>query len=508
MNITNMQMGLKVFAEQKPHEVAITSYGQSLTFQDLYHRVNALTNSLVALGVQKGDHIAVYMRNRLEMPEIYYAISAVGAVCLPVNYMLVGDSLTNLLNASDVKYVFVEEDQLSQIEAIQDRLTYISSQTIIVVGSTSETPVNHYESMLQQSSIEDPTILVDPDATFNILFTSGTTSLPKGIVFDGDTVFKRTQSFGNEWKMDSSTVTLISVPIYHSVGLTFTWFLPLFGCKLVIMREFDPILTLQWIQDHQITHAFFVPTQYHHLLQVPNIRHYQLSSLQLLIAAAAPLSAEKKKQITEKFNCRLTEFFGSSETSAYIILRPEDVIDKAASIGKKIDETVVEIRLIDAQGNDVSPGEDGEFAIRSPYLFSEYYKAPQETQDSHLPGGWYCTGDMGKIDSDGFYYLLDRKKDMLISGGVNIYPKDIEEVVQLHPAVQEVAVIGIPDELWGEAVKAYIVLKEGQSCSEEEMIHDSNKKLAKFQRIKEVDFIQALPRNPSGKILKRELRKN
>ncbi|PIC70630.1 hypothetical protein CSV77_06820 [Sporosarcina sp. P16b] len=506
MKVKNMQMGLQVFAEEKPHEVAIVCYEQALTFQDLYHRVNTIANSLLELGVTKGDHIAVYMRNRLEMPEIYYAISVVGAVCLPINYMLEGDSLSGLLNGSDARYVFVEGELLPKIEVVKDQLSYVSNKTIIVLDAKPETPFSNYESMLQHGSTEDPTVLVNPDDTFNIMFTSGTTSLPKGIVIDGGTTFKRVHCFTEEWQMNSSSVTLITVPLYHSVGLTFSWLLPLLGSRLIIMREFNPKLTLQWIEDHQITHAFFVPTQYHYLLQVPELEKFQFSSLQLLIAAAAPLSAEMKKQIVGKFRCDLTEFFGSSETSAYITLRPEDVINKATSIGRKLKEKEVEVRLIDADGNDVGLGEDGEFAIRSPYLFSEYYKSPEQTEETFLPGGWYCTGDMGKMDCDGFYYLLDRKKDMLISGGVNVYPKDIEEVVQRHPAVEEVAVIGIPNERWGEAVKAYIVLKKDQSCSAEDMMLFSNEKLANFQRVKEVEFIDALPRNPSGKILKRQLR--
>lgn len=508
MKVTNMHMGLQVFAEKKPNEVAIVCYEKSLTYQDLYHHVNALANSLVELGVKKGDHIAVYMRNCLEMPVIYYAISSVGAICLPINYMLVGETLSSLLNAADAKYIFVEDEFSSKIEDIKDSLTHVSDKTIITVGSAAGTNFNTYESMIQKGSTENPDVLVTLEDQFNIMFTSGTTSLPKGIVVDSGTTYKRTHSFMEEWGMDSSTVLLISVPLYHSVGLTLSWTLPLLGLRLIIMREFNPVLTLEWIEKHQITHSFFVPTQYHYLLQVPEIEKYDFSSLQLLIAAAAPLSAENKKRILGTFGCGLTEFFGSSETSAYIMLYPDDVIRKAASIGQKMKEPDVEIRLVDNDGNDVASGEDGEFAIRSPYLFSEYYKAPEQTEESFLPGGWYCTGDMGKMDSEGFYYLLDRKKDMLISGGVNVYPRDIEEVVQTHPAVQEVAVIGIPDELWGEAVKAYVVLKEEQSFNAEEMMLFSNEKLAKYQRIKEVEFIDALPRNPSGKILKRELRKN
>lgn len=505
MKITNMQMGLKVFAEEKPHDVAIVYYDQSLTFQNVYHRVNAIANSLLSLGVKKGDHIAVYMRNRMEMPETLYAIAAVGAVCLPINYMIDGENLLNLLSFSDVQYIFVEKEQLPNIEAIKEQLTFIRNEAIITVGSNSNEEYTNYNTMLQLGSIEDPNIQMSPEDTFNIMYSSGTTSLPKGIVFNEGKVFERMGNATKEWQINSSSITLISVPIYHSVGHTFTWFLPLFGCRIVIMREFNPITSLQMMQEHQVTHAFFVPTQYNFLLQASEVKEYQLLSLQLLISAAAPLSANMKKQIIKQFNCNLTEFFGSSETGAFLYLRPEDVVNKTASLGKKSE--IVEVRLVDNNGNDVGVGEDGEFVIRSPFLFNEYYKLPHETKNAYLPGGWFCTGDMGKIDSEGFYYLLDRKKDMLISGGVNVYPKDIEEVIQLHPAVLEVAVIGIPSKRWGESVKAFVVLKEDKEITEDELIHFCNEKLAKFQRIKELEFINSLPRNPSGKILKRELRK-
>jgi acyl-CoA synthetase (AMP-forming)/AMP-acid ligase II len=180
------------------------------------------------------------------------------------------------------------------------------------------------------------------------------------------------------------------------------------------------------------------------------------------------------------------------------------VVKKAASLGQQCD--FVEVRLVDDQGNDVAAGEDGEFVIRGPVLFSHYYNLPQETAESMLPDGWFRTGDMGYQDEEQFYYLRDRKKDMIISGGVNIYPKDIEEVLLMHPDVFEAAVIGFPDEVWGEAVKAFVVLKESAQCDPEELLLFSNEKLAKFQRIKALEFVSSLPRNPSGKVLKRELR--
>ncbi|MDF2680573.1 MAG: hypothetical protein K0R47_1763 [Brevibacillus sp.] len=499
-----LHMGLKVFAKNSPHHEAICYEDKVLTFREVYERCNALANSLLEIGVKKGDHIAVYMRNRLESAEIYYAISAVGAVCIPMNYMITGDSLVHLLRTSDSRYLFVEEEQLSHFEKVAPQLEQIRPETTIVVSMQPVLPYHHYEKLLAAGSTKDLEISVLPDDPAAILFSSGTTSLPKGVVLTQEVVLQRLLRTAIERKINYTSKALVSTPIYHSVGHSHMFYLSVFGCRLVISREFQPEKVLQLIQNHQVTHAFFVPTQYYLLLQLPTFEQYDLSSLKMLVAAAAPLSEGKKRQIIEKFNCELTEFFGSTETSMFLSLRPREVVKKAASLGQQCD--FVEVRLVDDQGNDVAAGEDGEFVIRGPVLFSHYYNLPQETAESMLPDGWFRTGDMGYQDEEQFYYLRDRKKDMIISGGVNIYPKDIEEVLLMHPDVFEAAVIGFPDEVWGEAVKAFVVLKESAQCDPEELLLFSNEKLAKFQRIKALEFVSSLPRNPSGKVLKRELR--
>lgn len=504
MNIGNVHSALRVHARNKPNDVAVVYYDQSLTFLELHHRVNALANSLIEIGIRKGDHVALYMRNRIEMMEILYAISTVGAVSVPINYMVEDSSLAELINKADTKYIFVETEQLIKFEKIMPQLDVINRETMIAVGAQSKDTFIQYEELMQNGSVVEPEVKVNSSDLFAILFSSGTTSSPKGIMITHEKHIYRLLRSATDFNTSSQDILLISVPIYHAVGFGYI-FRPAFtGTKVVITREFEPERVLQLIEEQKISQAFFVPTQYKLLLQVPAFDQYDMTSLRLLISAGSPLSKELKGTIIEKFGCGLSEFFGSSETGSYIILHPKDVLRKMASIGQQVGH--MEVRLLDDNGNNVGLDGEGEFVVRGGMLFCGYYKQSDETKNAFLPDGWFKTGDMGKVDAEGFYYLLDRKKDMIISGGVNVYPKDIEQMVSTHPAVLEVAVVGIADEKWGEAAKAYVVLKEDQEVSEEALMEYCNPQLANFQKIKELEFLSALPRNPSGKILKRELR--
>jgi acyl-CoA synthetase (AMP-forming)/AMP-acid ligase II len=507
MDLGNLHSGLQIHAKNKPNEIAVTYYDETRTYKDLYERVNGLANSLIQLGVRKGDHVALYMKNRLEMMEILYAISAAGAVAVPINYMVEGKDLQQLINDSDACIAFVEAEKLDAYEEVIMNFVTLQKATTIIVGKRSLAPAYlQYEHLVLSGSKESPDVMVQSDDVAAILYSSGTTSLPKGIIITQGNEIYRAFRTAIEWNINYDDTVLITVPIYHSVGHLYIFYLGLLGCKIVITRDFDAEQTLKIIQDEQVTLSFFVPTQYILMLQVSSFEQYNLSSLRLLVSAAAPLAEATKQQILGKFKCDLTEFLGTTEAGPETSLRPKDVLRKTASVGKQAD--FVELRLVDEDGNDVAVDQEGEFAVRGAALFSGYFKRPEETDKTMLPGGWHRTGDMGKLDNEGFYYLLDRKKDMIISGGVNIYPKDIEEILYTHSAVLEAAVIGVPDGKWGEKVKAFVVLKDEEEADRLQLIEYCNERLAKYQHIKELEIISSLPRNPSGKILKRELRSN
>ncbi len=505
MNHDNLHLGLALHAKNNGNGTALVYEDKQLTFAEFYHRVNSLGRSMIAQGIKKGDHVILYMRNRMEMVEIYYAISTIGAVAVPINYMVRGRDLIELVNTSDAVLAFVEIEKESNFNDAMENFKRIKPENTILVGGISkDKDYIDYNEFITSENSTPINVHVGTDNLSALIYSSGTTSLPKGIMLTHGALLTRVLRFAIEWGLSYKDTILITVPMYHSIGHSLMLTLSVLGCKLVVTREFDAEKSIKLMQSEKVSCSIFVPTQYNMMLQVPTIDQYDLSSVRLLISGGAPIHADTKKLIMKKFSCEFSEFFGSTETGAVIVLRPKDVIRKAKSVG--LQGEYAGIRLVENEGKDVGIGEEGEFAVRWGGQFSGYYNLPEETMKSHLEDGWFLLGDVGKMDEEGFYYLLDRKKDMIISGGVNIYPKDIEEVLYTHPAVLETAVIGTPDEKWGENVKAFVVLKEGEKASKSEIMEYCNDQLAKFQRIKELEFLDSLPRNPSGKILKRELR--
>lgn len=508
MKYKNMHEGLIFHAKTRGNETAIVYGEKSVTFLELYQRVNSLGQSMINQGINKGDHVILYMRNRLEMAEIYYAISIIGSVAVPINYMVQGRDLIELVNSSDAVFAFIEIEKKSEFEKALPNFARITPHNIVLVknddNEKSESQFIDYTSFSARETSHPVEVEVRPEDLSVFIYSSGTTSLPKGIMLTHGAMLTRSALSSVEWKINKNDSVLLTTPMYHSIGHGMLFSLSSHGCRIIITRDFDPEKSLQLIEKEGVTYSIFVPTQYNMMLQVPTISQYDFSSVRLLISGGAPLHAETKRKIMDTFSCEFSEFFGSSETGVIVILRSNDVIRKTRSVG--VQTEIAEVRLVDNDGNEVGVGEEGEFSCTWSGLFSGYYNLPEETKNAFFDGGWFRLGDMGKMDEEGYYYLLDRKKDMIISGGVNIYPKDIEEVLMSHKAVIEAAVIGTPDEIWGERVKAFVVCKQGQPIDKEELMEYCNRQLAKFQRIKEVEFLDSLPRNPSGKILKRELR--
>lgn len=487
-----------------PDKECLVCDTERFTYSRLNERVNRLANSLLAMGLKKGDNVAVILRNCNQYIEIYFALAKIGAVAVPLNFMLKGKGLELLIRNSHARALFLEEQTRVQVESVRSGLSGITDECFICIDSADEDGYTSYETLISQGAPEEPGIEVDEDDDVIILYSSGTTGLPKGIVLTHKTRLTYYQWCGLEYGMLFDGVHLVTTPLYHNVAcfLSQTQFYT--GGKVVIMRKFDAAECAELIERESVTSSFMVPTQLNQLLGLDDAASTDFSTVRTLITGAAPLSTRTKEEIIEMFHCELHEMYGLTETGPITNMKPKDALRKVRCVGQPFFH--MEMRVVDEQSNEIPIGEVGEIIGRGPLLLRTYF-GNEEVYLRSMKDGWFYSGDLGRIDDEGFLYLVDRKKDMICSGGVNIYPMDIEEVLHSHPKIHEAAVIGIPDERWGESVMAVIALRPGQSMTSEEVIGYCKENMANYQSPKSVEFIEALPRNPSGKVLKRELRK-
>lgn len=494
---------LKFAHRNFPDKECLVCDADRFTYAELNRRVNGLAHSLMEMGVAKGDNVAIMLQNCHQYVEIYFALAKIGAVAVPLNFMLKGNGLEFLANNSTAGIMFLEEATRGQVENVRDRLTSIKPDGFVYVGSDVPHGYLSYEHLVSAGSTDEPTAAVGEDDDVIILYSSGTTGLPKGIVLTHKTRLTYYQWCGLEYGMLFDGVHLVTTPMYHNVAcfLSQTQFYT--GGKVIIMRKFDASVCARLIEQEKVTSTFMVPTQLNLLLQLSETDRRDLTSVRSVITGAAPLATRTKEEIIKLFDCDLHEMYGLTETGLITNMKPNDALRKIRCVGQEFFH--MEMRVVDADGKDVSDGEVGEIIARGPLLLRTYYKNEQAYHAS-MRDGWFYSGDLGRMDEERFLYLVDRKKDMICSGGVNIYPMDIEEILHCHPKVLESAVIGIPDDKWGESVMAVVVLRPGERMTEQEVIHYCKENLASYQAPKSVKFVEALPRNPSGKVLKRELR--
>jgi len=487
-----------------PNKTALVFGDRRINFTELKERVYRLSNGLLELGVKKGDRVAIIQDNCFEYPEMYYGISKIGAIITPLNYRFIGRELAFLLNDSEANTLIIGKDFVETMRPFQPELTFIKNY--ICIGDKPEGMIN-YDELLDRSSTQKPEVKVDPEDVSALLYTGGTTGRPKGVVLTHRNWTTTAITQIVELGLSYGDTDLIVTPLFH-VGSS--W--PLFynftlGNTQVVLKRVDAEDILRTVEKERVTIALWIVPVIRLLINNPDlVKKYDVSSLRLIVTGGAPISVPELKRFIELFNVEVSQGSGQTETgktSENRVNRFLDDPEKAGSVGREAFN--VEMRVVDDKDNDVPLGSVGEMIIRSEGVMKEYWKMPEETAEA-LRGGWHHTGDLVKIDKDRFVTYVDRKKDMIITGGENVYSKEVEDVIYEHKAVAEAAVIGVPDEKWGELIKALVVLKKGERATEQEIIAHCKERLTGFKCPKSVEFYDSFPKTGLGKIAKNVLR--
>jgi long-chain acyl-CoA synthetase len=497
------------FAQKK----AVVFEDVTLTYGQLNDRVNRLANSMLDLGLQKGDRVGVLIHNCHQFIEVYFACAKTGAIFCPYNSHLRQWELKDVIDYSKPKIMVFDRDYGAEMAALKPDLR--SVETYISLQAPDQPFAKDYEALISQGKASEPGVKISEDDVISIIFTAGTTGRAKGAMRTHRHLIVNAYSSVIDLKVDYDESVLIVFPMYHVAcedNIVRHTFMP---NTIYVKKDggFNPPDILEYVSKERISRCHFVPTMIHSLIQVPDVSKYDLSSLRLILYAGSSMPVELLKRAIEVFPCGFAQLYGQTESGPFTTcLRPEDhvldgsekMIARLASSGKPAID--YEIRIVDDDDNDVPVGEVGEIIARSEAMMIGYWEMPEET-GKKLKNGWLHTGDLGKVDEDGYVYIVERKNDLIISGGVNIYPREVEEVLYRHPAVSEVSVIGLPDEHWGEIVHAVIVPKAGVQVTAADIIAFCGENLAAFKKPKGVDFWKELPKSPQGKILKKEIRK-
>ncbi len=496
-----------------PDAEAFVCGSRRTSFADFNGTVNRLIHGICNLGVQEGEVIGILSWNRLEYAEVFGAAMKAGFVLAHYNPRLQADELIHVINDSEARLIFIEREFVQAVEALGDRL---QPSTRFVVFDKIAEPMTGYAQLLQQNQPNEPESAVREDTPLVIFYTSGTTGTPRGAVYCHKQKMENTWAKALEIGIETGDRHLVVLPMFHIGGDSHIWpFFLMGGCNVILPpHTFDPELTLQAIVAERITDVHIVPTQLVSLLNLPNIREYDLGHLKRIWYAASPMPTEVLKRGISIFGPIFLQGYGLSESGPHTT-----VLDRASHGRSQVaapDPSVlascgrpsigVHMRIVDEADRDVRTGEIGEIIIESKRIMTGYWRNPEATQKA-IRNGWLYTGDLGYCDDRGFVYIAGRKKDMIVSGGENIYPKEVEEILYRHPAVLEAAVIGIPDPYWVERVHALVVVNPGTQTTEEDIIEFCRRNMAHYKAPKGVEFLEVLPKNPQGKILKREIRK-
>ena len=503
-----MTLGYSVVrnARKYPEKTAICCGEARRTYRQLNERTNSLARALLRLGLGQGDRIATLSLNAVELMEAYLAHLKIGLITVPLNAWGTTRDIRHQAEFTGCKALVFHQDFLPQVERIRPSLP--EAKDWIIIGTPSSPFARAYEELIAQNPAEDFPIEVEEKNEAFILFTGGTTGIPKGAVLTHKSLLWNIISVTTENQSPTpEDVIYYPMPLFHTAALSRFLAYIYAGGTFIVSREFDAQRCLEIIEKEGVTAMTGNPTIWSKLLREMEKKNYNTRSLRMYLSSQGFLHPNMQQAIETRLFPKAQTYVSYALTEAspgVTILKPGDRPQETGSVGKPY--MCTEVRLVDEEDRDVPVGEVGEIIVKGPTVMKEYFQNPEETAQT-LRGGWLHTGDLGKYDSDGFLYFVDRKKDMIKSGGLNIYSKEVEEVLAQHPKISEAVVIGMPDEKWGETVKAVVVVKEGEHLSEKEVINHCQQYLSSYKKPTSVAFVKSLPKTQfGGKVLKRELR--
>jgi len=487
-------------AESMPDKPAVILGDRALSFAALDKRANRVAHAFASLGCETADRVAVMSFNSIETFEVASGLRRSGVVIVPVNYRLRGSEVAYVLNDSGAKVVLAGPDHAEVVETARAEVT--RDTRFVALGQTTPSGWLSYQELIERSTDTPLPNAGGGGLGPSMIYTSGTTGHPKGAWRPNGVNLENVLQIISILDLDQSAVHLTCGPGYHSAVAFFTALHSLLGATVVLQPKFEAAGALDAIEQYRVTTTFMAPTLLQRLVDEQERKPRDVASLRALILSAAPCPYALKARADAAFGQVCWELYGATETGFNTVLRPEDQLRKAGSCGTALPGQ--EIKLVRADGGEAAVGEPGELMVRNSWL-AEYYHRPDATQAS-LHDGFFSVGDIAYKDADGYYYICDRQIDMVISGGTNIYPAEVEAVLHAHPAVMDAAVIGVPDDQWGESVKAVVQLRQGMNATAEDLILFCGERLAGYKKPRSVDFVDELPRDAAGKLLKRLIR--
>jgi long-chain acyl-CoA synthetase len=500
MNVADI---VKNTASRLPGKAALIFQDKPITYADLDRSIDEAAAGIAALGIRKGDRVGVLVNNVPHFIYAYLGIERAGGVMVPLNTMYTANEVSYILADAEARAVIVAEPFLRAVDGLRETLPML--EHVVVVGGGAPIGTMAWDQMTGRGG-DIPTVSIGEQDLAALPYTSGTTGKPKGAMLTHGNLMANLEQMHRvplltEQEVD---VVLLVLPMFHiyalnvSLGLTFR-----VGATAVLQERFDPVASLDAIERHHITVLFGAPPMFVAWLSTPNVESRDLSRVRLAVSGAAPLPGPVLDDFRRRLGVTIWEGYGLTETAPGVTSNAMGAVAKAGSIGKPLPE--IELRLLDEQGDDVEDGDPGEIAVRGPNVFRGYWHDDAATAEA-VRDGWFHTGDVAYEDEDGYLFLVDRKKDLIIVSGFNVYPREVEEALYRFPKIAEAAVVGVPHPYTGEAVKAVVVLKPGQSATEEEIIEFCKRSIARFKCPQVVEFVDKLPHTDTGKILRRRLR--